>query len=50
MTLDEMIVFKGYDSALADRFKTLHVSFEDTSATAPVPRISVESRYFALFD
>jgi hypothetical protein len=50
MTPDEILVFKGYDSAVADRFKTLHVSFEDKTAIDPIPRISVESRYFALFD
>jgi hypothetical protein len=50
MTPDEMIVFKGYDSANPDGMRTLHVAFEDTTAVDPVPRSSVESRYFALFD
>ena len=50
MTSDEMIVFKGYDSALGEDFKTLHVAIEDKCVANPVPRISVESRYFALFD
>jgi hypothetical protein len=28
----------------------LHVAFEDTTVHDPVPRASVETRYFALFD
>src|SRR5690606_19402408 len=50
MTPDEMIVFIGFDSAHPDDPATLHVAFEDTSATDPVPRSSMESRFFALFD
>jgi len=50
MTIDEMLVFKGFDSASADATNTLHVAFEDTTAENPVPRASLETRYFALFD
>jgi hypothetical protein len=50
MTADEMLVFKGFDSALGDAFKTLHVAIEDTSRPGTVPRVSIESRYFALYD
>lgn len=50
MTPDEMIVFKGFDSANPDGMRPLHVAFEDTTAVNPVPRSSIESRYFALFD
>lgn len=50
MTSEEMLVFIGYDSARGDSFKTLHVSFEDHTQITPVPRVSIESRYFALFD
>ncbi|MFC3173734.1 CmcJ/NvfI family oxidoreductase [Novosphingobium bradum] len=50
MTIDEMILFKGFDSALGDRLKVIHVAIEDTSRPEAVPRISLESRYFALFD
>jgi hypothetical protein len=50
MTLDEMIVFKGFDSRRPDSPCTLHVAFDDRAAVQPVPRTSYESRYFALFD
>lgn len=50
MSIDEMIVFKGYDSALGEDFKTLHVAIEDRTVDGAVPRISIESRYFALYD
>lgn len=50
MTIDEMIVFKGFDSLLGDRLKTLHVAFKDETVENPVPRSSIETRYFALFD
>jgi hypothetical protein len=29
---------------------TLHTSFDDTTAENAVPRTSIESRYFALWD
>jgi hypothetical protein len=50
VTIDEMIVFIGFDSARPDSPNTLHVAFEDTTAHDPVPRSSLETRYFALFD
>jgi hypothetical protein len=50
MTVDEMLVFVGYDSARADTMNPLHVAFEDKTAVNPVPRASIETRYFALFD
>jgi hypothetical protein len=50
MTAEEMIVFKGFDSARPDSITTLHTSFDDTTAANAVPRTSIESRYFALFD
>jgi hypothetical protein len=50
MTAEEMIVFKGFDSANPGAASTLHVSFDDSTAEAAVPRTSIESRYFALFD
>lgn len=50
MTPDEMLVFKGYDSELGDSMKTLHVAIEDPTQVQTVPRISIETRYFALFD
>ncbi len=50
MTREELLVFIGFDSALGDSFKTLHVGIRDESHERPVPRISLETRYFALFD
>jgi hypothetical protein len=50
MTREEMLVFKGFDSALGDSFKTLHVAIADETRPDPVPRVSIESRYFALYD
>ena len=50
LTVDEVLVFVGYDSERGDRPSSLHVSFEDPTVSAPVPRASVESRFFALFD
>ena len=50
MSTDEMILFIGFDSLRPEGPNTLHVAFEDTTAPDPVPRSSMESRYFALFD
>ena len=50
MAIEETILFKGFDSALGDAFKPLHVAFEDRTGRDTVPRVSIESRYFALFD
>jgi hypothetical protein len=50
LTIDDVLVFVGFDSARAARPSSLHVSFADPTVSAPVPRASVESRYFALFD
>jgi hypothetical protein len=50
MTIDEVLLFKGFDSACPDAMNAMHVAFEDTTAKDPVPRGSVESRFFALFD
>jgi hypothetical protein len=50
MTVDEIMVFKGFDSALPETMNPLHAAFEDATAQNPVPRVSAESRFFALFD
>jgi hypothetical protein len=50
LTVDDVVVFVGYDSARGDRPSSMHVSFEDPTVSDPVPRASVESRFFALFD
>ena len=50
MTPQALLVFIGFDSALGDTFKTLHVAIADETQAQPVPRISLETRYFALFE
>jgi hypothetical protein len=50
MSLDEMLIFIGFDSDRPDSMNTLHVAFEDPTARTPIPRASIETRYFALFD
>jgi len=50
MTREELLVFIGFDSALGDGFKTLHVAIEDETQDQPLPRISLETRYFALLE
>ena len=50
LTIDDLLVFVGFDSARGERPSSLHVSFEDRTVSDPVPRASVESRFFALFD
>jgi hypothetical protein len=50
LTVDELVLFVGFDSARADRPASLHVSFEDPTVRDPVPRASIESRFFGLFE
>lgn len=50
MMPDEMLVFVGFDSVRNDNYQPLHVAIEDRTHAKPVPRISIESRYFALFE
>lgn len=50
MTRDEVLVFKGFDSAIPDSMNAMHTSFLDDSAVDPVPRGSVECRFIALYD
>ncbi len=49
LTPDELLLFVGFDSAHPDSPSSLHVSFEDPTARDPVPRASVETRFFGLF-
>ena len=50
LTVDDLLLFVGFDSARADAPASLHVSFEDPTVHDPVPRASIESRFFGLFD
>lgn len=50
LTVDELVLFVGFDSARGDRPASLHVSFEDPTVEDPVPRASIESRFFGLFE
>ena len=50
LTVDDLVLFIGFDSARADRPASLHVAFEDPTVREPVPRASIESRFFGLFE
>lgn len=51
MTVDEALVFKAYDSRLAQPAGVPHCAFDDPSCPPNVPpRASVEARAFAVFD
>jgi hypothetical protein len=50
LTVDDALVFVGFDSERGGRPSSLHVAFEDPTVSEPVPRASIESRFFALFD
>jgi hypothetical protein len=50
LTVDDLLLFVGFDSAHPDTPSSLHVSFEDPSVHDPVPRGSIETRFFGLFD
>jgi hypothetical protein len=50
LTVDELLLFVGFDSAHPDTPSSLHVSFEDPTVSEPVPRASIETRFFGLFD
>jgi hypothetical protein len=50
LTVDDLLLFVGFDSSRADVPSSLHVSFEDPTVHDPVPRASIETRFFGLFD
>jgi hypothetical protein len=50
LTVDDLLLFVGFDSSAPDFPSSLHVSFEDPTVHDPVPRASVETRFFGLFD
>jgi hypothetical protein len=50
LTVDDLLLFVGFDSSRADSPASLHVSFEDPTVHDPVPRASIETRFFGLFD
>jgi len=50
LTVDDLLLFVGFDSSRADRPASLHVSFEDPTVHDPVPRASIETRFFGLFE
>jgi hypothetical protein len=50
MRADELLVFKGFDSADPGALNALHTAFDDPTAPADaVPRTSIEARFFAFF-
>ncbi len=50
LTVDDLLLFVGFDSEHPDTPSSLHVSFEDPTVHDPVPRASIETRFFGLFD
>ena len=48
--IDDLLLFVGFDSSRPDVPSSLHVSFEDPTVDDPVPRASIETRFFGLFD
>ncbi|MDG2004080.1 MAG: CmcJ/NvfI family oxidoreductase [Novosphingobium sp.] len=49
MKPEELLVFKGYDSADPDYAGGAHVAFDDPGSNAPNGRISVEARFLAFY-
>jgi hypothetical protein len=51
MALDDLLVFKGFDSDMPDAMNAMHTAFDNPHAGADaVPRKSVEARFLALYD
>ena len=50
MTVDEVLVFKGFDSACPDAMNAMHGAFGLPEATGANPRGSVEARFIALYE
>lgn len=51
MTADELILFKGYDSATHYNLRSAHTAFDDRHAYPNAkPRESVEARFFVYYD
>jgi len=50
MTPDEVLVFKGFDSAVPEARNAMHTAFQDNSRPNAVPRGSIECRFIALYD
>ncbi|HSV46460.1 MAG TPA: CmcJ/NvfI family oxidoreductase [Ramlibacter sp.] len=51
MTMDDLLVFKGFDSDHPDAMNAMHTSFDHPEAgPGAIPRESLESRFFAFFD
>lgn len=49
-SVEEVLVFKGFDSASPDAGNAMHTAFRNRSVAAPVPRGSIECRFIALYD
>lgn len=50
MSVDEVIIFKGFDSDSPDAMNAMHTAIDDTTVVEAVPRGSVECRFIALYD
>jgi hypothetical protein len=50
MREQELILFKGFDSATEDTLNVLHTSFENNDTPNTIPRESIEARFFAYWE
>ncbi|HSV46117.1 MAG TPA: CmcJ/NvfI family oxidoreductase [Ramlibacter sp.] len=51
MTMDDLLVFKGFDSDAPEAMNAMHTSFDHPDVPAgAAPRESLESRFFAFYD
>ncbi|MEX5684739.1 CmcJ/NvfI family oxidoreductase [Pseudomonas silesiensis] len=51
MEADDLLVFKGFDSATPNSMNAMHTAFENTLlGENGIPRVSIEARFFAFFD
>ncbi|MEX5684752.1 CmcJ/NvfI family oxidoreductase [Pseudomonas silesiensis] len=50
MTSDEVLIFKGFDSACPEAMNAMHTAFDDPTVVDAIPRGSIECRFIAFFD
>jgi hypothetical protein len=50
MEPDDVLLFKGFDSATPEAMNAMHSSFDNPLGEAGTPRRSIEARFIAIFD
>lgn len=50
MEPDDMLLFKGFDSAVPDAMNAMHSAFDNPLGADGVPRRSIEARFIAVFE